>query len=433
MLTAGSLGGLIAGLILGLIAFESQSATLLAGASAIEPVGNLWVNALRMIVIPLIVSHLFVAVASMGAGRTAGRLGGLSLASFVLLLVIAFAFTIALMPAVLGMFRMDDAGRALFQASAGIRPEQPAVSPSSGFVTFLTHLIPTNAFRAVVEDDILAVIVFTVVFALATARIPADQRHMVINVFRALAQATTVIVGWLLLVLPLGVFAISYALTAKTGLTAAGVLGFFVLAVSALMIAFTLLLYPLTALVARVPMRRFAWAVAPSQAVALGSRSSLASLPALMKGASERLAMNQTVSALVLPLAVSTFKVNRGISSPVKLLFLAHVYGIAIEPGFMVFFVLTVILLSFSSPGIPGGGPMLSTPVYLAAGIPLQGILLLEAVDAIPDMFKTLVNVTADMSVAATIARLAGRAVTPEAVPAMAAVESSLPAAPAGL
>jgi Na+/H+-dicarboxylate symporter len=420
-------------MILGLIAFESQSATLLAGASAIEPVGNLWVNALRMIIIPLIVSHLFVAVASLGAGKAAGRVGGLSLVSFVTLLVLASVFTIALAPSVLGLFRMDDAGRALFQASAGVQPEQAAASPASGFVAFLTHLIPTNPFRAAVEDDILAVIVFTVVFALATARIVEDQRRMVINAFRALAQATTVIVGWLLVALPFGVFAISYALTSKTGLTAAGVLGFFVLAVSGLMIAFTLLLYPLTALLGRVPIRRFAWAVGPSQAVALGSRSSLASLPALMKGASERLAMNQTVSALVLPLAVSTFKVNRGISSPLKLLFLAHVYGIAIEPGFLFVFVITIIILSFSSPGIPGGGPMVTTPVYLAAGIPLQGILLLEAVDAIPDMFKTLVNVTADMSVAAIIARLAGRAVAPEVVPAMAAAEGSLPAAPAGL
>lgn len=423
VLMAGSLAGLAAGLVAGLIAHRTGSGTFLAAAQWIEPIGTLWVNALRMIVLPLIVANLFIAVASLGSARGAGRIGGYSLFLFVGLLVLASAFTVALAPGVVGLYPIDDASRALFQASAGMDPADVPTRQALGLSGFLLGLIPPNPLRAATQDELLAVIVCTVIFAIATTRIAEEQRNLITGFFRAVAAATAVIVRWILVALPFGVFAITFALTARTGFEAAGVLGFFVLAVSALMVLFTLLLYPLTTALARVPLARFARGVGPSQAVALGTRSSLASLPALMQGAENRIGLPNAVSSFVLPLAVATFKVNRGISSPLKLLFLAHVYGITIEPGFLLVFVCTVILLSFSSPGIPGGGPMVTMPVYLAAGIPLQGILLLEAVDAVPDMFKTLVNVTADMSVASIVTRFAARyalapvAVTEAAIP----------------
>lgn len=433
VLMAGSLAGLAAGLVAGLIAHRTGSSTFMAAANLLEPIGTLWVNALRMIVLPLIVANLFVAVASLGSARGAGRIGGSSLFLFIALLVLASAFTVALAPGIIGLYPIDAESRAVFQASAGMDPGQVPARQALGLSGFLLSLIPSNPFRAATQDELLAVIVCTVIFAIATTRIAEEQRQLIMGVFRAVAAATGVIVRWILLALPIGVFAITFALTARTGFEAAGVLGFFVLAVSALMVLFTLLLYPLTAAVAGLPIGRFARGVAPSQAVALGTRSSLASLPALMQGAEHRVGLPSAVSAFVLPLAVSTFKVNRGISSPLKLLFLAHVYGISIEPGFLFVFVCTVILLSFSSPGIPGGGPMVTMPVYLAAGIPLQGILLLEAVDAVPDMFKTLVNVTADMSVAAIVARFAARyALAEPPAPTMVPVPADVIAATRG-
>ena len=117
------------------------------------------------------------------------------------------------------------------------------------------------------------------------------------------------------------------------------------------------------------------------------------------------------VAGFVLPLSVSTFKLNRAISSPFTLIFLAHLYGIALEPGYLATFVVTVMILSFSSPGIPSGGFMVTLPFYVAAGIPIEGVVLLRAVDAIPDIFKTLLNVTADMTVASIVARFVPGAV----------------------
>lgn len=413
LLTVGSLGGLAAGLTAGLLAWHTRHPLLLAGASALEPIGTLWVNALRMIVLPLIVSHLFVAVASLSTGRGAGRLGGLTVGWFLILHAAAFGFALALSPIVVSWFQVDAASRVLFQAPATAAAGADAATPG-GFGAFFTGVIPTNPFASAVRDDVLGVIVFTAVLALATRQIPDEQRQLVIGLFRALAAATKVVVRWILLALPIGVFAIAYALTASTGFDTAGAVGYYVLMVSVLMVLFTLVLYPITAVAGRISMRRFARGVAPSQAVALGTRSSLASLPALMEGAEQRLQMPAHVSAFVLPLAVSTFKVNRGVSSTLKLLLLGHFYGLTIEPGFILVFVLTITLLSFSSPGIPGGGTMTSAPVYLAAGIPLEGLVLIEAVEAVPDMFKTLVNVTADMTVAVVVARFVGASVAVE-------------------
>jgi Na+/H+-dicarboxylate symporter len=176
--------------------------------------------------------------------------------------------------------------------------------------------------------------------------------------------------------------------------------------ISLVLILVTLLLYPFTAVAGRVSLGRFARAVAPAQVVAFGTRSSLASLPALVAGGQRHLALPPSATGFVLPLAVATFKLNMTISGPVKLLFLAHVYQIPLGASQLAAFLLTEVIISFSTAGIPSMGTVRSIPAYLAAGIPVEAIFILNAVDTIPDLFKTILNVTADMS-AATV--LSGR------------------------
>lgn len=159
-------------------------------------------------------------------------------------------------------------------------------------------------------------------------------------------------------------------------------------------------------LVGRVSLKDFARAVYPAQLVAVSTRSSLASLPALVEGARDRLALSAAARGFVLPLAAATFKINRTTSSTIKLLFMAHLYGIALEPTQIITFVLTVVILSFSSLGLPGGGTAFKTlPAYLAAGMPIEAVVLLEAVDVIPDIFKTLANTTGYMTTAVVLDR----------------------------
>jgi Na+/H+-dicarboxylate symporter len=172
----------------------------------------------------------------------------------------------------------------------------------------------------------------------------------------------------------------------------------------------TILLYPITCLLGGVSLRQFAAGVLPAQSVALSTRSSLASLPALLEGSKDILKLNPAVANLTLPLAVSVFKTNRTISSTFSLLVLGHIFGLDLGPIEITTFVITSMILSFSSVGIPmGGNSMLALPAYLAAGVPLEGYLLLKTVNPISDVPKTLVNVTGDMSVATVLNRYFGR------------------------
>jgi Na+/H+-dicarboxylate symporter len=157
-----------------------------------------------------------------------------------------------------------------------------------------------------------------------------------------------------------------------------------------------------------VPLGRFSRAILPAQIVAVSTRSSIAALPALLEGAERDLQLRPSVSGFVLPLAVSAFKVNRTVSSTAKLLFLAYLYNVDLSAVQIGSFFVAVLIMSFSAVGVPNGGSAFKTlPFYVAAGIPVAGVVILEAVEDIPDIFKTATNVTGNMTAAAIVARLA--------------------------
>jgi Na+/H+-dicarboxylate symporter len=203
----------------------------------------------------------------------------------------------------------------------------------------------------------------------------------------------------------------------------------YVAIVSGLILLFTLLLYPVTAVLGRTTVSTFARAVAPAQLVAVSTRSSAAALPALVEGGRRHMRLPASSTSFVLPLSVSLFKVNRSISSLVKLFFLAHIYGVQLRPGAVATFLATEMILSFGTAGVPLGGMSLKgLPAYFAAGVPVEGVLILDAVETIPDIFKTLLNVTGDMSVATLLSRSSrapGAPVSAEDSPPLAAEETA--------
>ncbi len=147
----------------------------------------------------------------------------------------------------------------------------------------------------------------------------------------------------------------------------------------------------------------------PAQIVAASTRSSLASLPALLQGAEEGAALPREVYGFTLPLAVSVFKLNRSITSLARMLFLAHLYGVTLSPEQIGAFILTVLLISFGTAGVPATvGGLNTLPAYVAAGIPAQGVILLGALDTIPDVFETILNVTGNMTATTFVSRFVG-------------------------
>jgi proton glutamate symport protein len=405
--TTWSLAALAAGFGLGALGHATESRALALLAEAFRPVGALWLAALQMTVLPLVVAQLLAGI--VGARGPVGGLAGKAILLFVAMLVAAAVFTLAVAPPILAGLPSGSLGAAVPAT------EMPPAAPVS-FSDWVAGLLPRNLFAAALAGDILTILLFTAVLGLAITRLPAEQREPLAHAIGGLAAAMLTVVRWILWFTPLGVFALLLVLARTTGLDAAGLLAAFVVISIALLLAATGLLYPVTVWLGRTSFRAFARAAAPAQFVAAGTRSSIASLPALVQGGRDRMELPAMATGLVLPLGVSVFKLNRTITAPFKLLFLAHVLGIPLSAATIAAFVVTIVILSFGSPGVPSSGPINALPAYLAAGLPIEALVILEALDVIPDIFKTILNVTADMS-AATILSRSSRAAGTVAAP----------------
>ena len=410
-MTVAAITALALGLVIGVAAYETQHPVLLGIANALEPVGRLWTNGLRMIVLPLIVSHLVVALAAPSQSAKVGSLAAWSFAFFVALLALAACFTLVVGPPLVRRFAIDPEMLASLRASVIAGDVAPTDAASLRLSDWLTSLVPSNLIGAAARGEILPLVIGTLFFAAAMRAVADRWREILVDGFRAIGEVTRVMANWLIRLIPIAVLAITIGLTAQSGIVVAKGIGYFIVLLSALLLAAMLLLYPVTALASGMSLIRFARGMGPAQAVAAGTRSSLASLPVLLETAGDRIGLPAATAGFVLPLSVSVFKLNRTISSPLKLLFLAHLFGVPLAPQTILTFVLAVIVLSFGTPGIPSSGTMVTLPFYLAAGLPIEGIVLLSAVDAIPDIFKTMLNVTADMSVAALVTRVAAQPV----------------------
>lgn len=398
--------GLLAGLILGSVIAALQSPTALRIVDLVAPVGQLWVNAIRMTIVPLVVSLLFVAIAGRESEEGLGRLGVITLATFFALLSFAAVVALLLGPPLIADMKLttETAAALRFTAIAEAGQKVAQAKQLVGFGAWVTSLVPVNAVKAAADGAMLPVIVFTFLFALATRRIEQGLRTALVGFFGALANATTTIVDWIIAVAPIGIFALVLAAASRTGVALAGAMAYYVLAISALLVLFALLMYPVATIVGRIPLGWFTRGVLPAQAVALSSSSSLASLPALVEGG-RALGMPAPVTGFVLPLSVSVFKVATPITWLVGTLFLAKLYGVDLSAPTLVTFAVTAVALSLTIPGVPQGAQLLLAPLLVNFGIPAEGVALLIAVDTIPDLFGTMTNVTGDLVVAAVVAR----------------------------
>src|SRR5262249_22933871 len=212
-------------------------------------------------------------------------------------------------------------------------------------------------------------------------------------------------VRWVVMIAPIGVFALVLPLAAHSGTAFAGAISFYIVAYSAANLAMTALLYPVVALAGNLPMRRFAPAALPPPLIAFSSSSSVASLPALVESAERSLGLPSRVTGFVLPLAVSTFRVAGPLSWTVAALFVAWFYRIPLHTTDLATIAFAAVFLAFVAPGVPRGAFIMLTPLFLAIGLPAEGIGILIAADVIPDTFSTVLNVTGDLAAAVLVAR----------------------------
>jgi Na+/H+-dicarboxylate symporter len=399
--TSRALLALIAGLLVGILLDATGSPLLRPIASLIEPLGTIWVNAIRMTVIPLVVSLVIVGVAGLAHRQNLGQLGLRTFAVFVIVLAATAALMAVLAPLAMRPLQIDAQAVAELRASASTVTSTTAMT---SLKEWLLSIVPTNPVRAAVDGAMLPLFVFTLTFAFALRRVSDSYKQPLLAALEAVKEASTIIVRWILLLAPIGVFALALGLGARLGAAVVGAIGYYVLVMVALHVVAGMLMYLLARVSGRVKLRTFAIATAPAQIVALSSRSSMAALPTMFQGA-EKMAVRPEVAGFVLPLAISSFRLSSPVNWPVGALFVAALYGIQLDAAALATIAVASVVLNPAAPAVPSGGLFVQAPVYMAVGLPVEGLGILIAIDAIPDIFKTLLNVTADMSVATVLSR----------------------------
>ncbi|MGE0583368.1 MAG: dicarboxylate/amino acid:cation symporter [Steroidobacteraceae bacterium] len=394
---------LIAGMALGIVISASGAATLAALADRLEPLGTLWLNALRMTVIPLVVALLVTGIASAAETAATGRLAGRAIVLFVAGYVVSVALGAAFMQGSLALWPLDDSVRFALRAGASADTTVVPAMPPPG--EWLTALVPVNPVASAASGVMLPLVVFAVFFGFAAARLAPAQRLPLVEFFQGVGEAMLVIVHWVLWAAPLGVFVLALGVGMRGGLSAAGGILVYLLLLCSVGILLALVAYPCAVWFGRVPLARFARAAAPAQVVAFSTQSSLASLPAMLTGARETLGLSERVTSIVLPLAVTLFRVSSPSMNLAVVLFVAHVYGVPVGVTTLATGMLVAVVNSLSSVGLPGQTSFFTgtVPIALAMGMPLELLPLLLAVEVIPDIFRTVSNVTADIAVAAMV------------------------------
>lgn len=404
-LTTRVLLALAAGVGVGLALSEIDPALSRRTAAAIEPIGTLFVNAIRMTVIPLVVSSLVAGIATSGSGSAIAKIGLRGVVVFVILLALSGIVGALVAPPVLSSISIDPNAIAALRAASPANPAADASAMQTP-AQWIVSLVPSNPIKAAADGAMLPLIVFALVLGLALIQVPESSRQRIVTLFRAIAESMLVVVRWLLVAAPIGVFALALPLVARLGLSAVGALATYVVLVSVAAIAFILLvLYPAAVVLGRVSVREFARAAAPAQAVAISARSSLAALPAMIDSARHRLGLPDEISSFFLPLASATFRVGATLGLTTGCVFIARLYGVDLAAPQLATIVLTSLITSFSIPGIPGGSIVAMVPVLTSVGLPVEGIGILLGVDTIPDMFRTASNVTGQLAAATIVSR----------------------------
>lgn len=391
-----SLVGLAAGLAAGIGIAATGHPGLRAVGGGIEVVGSVWINAILMTILPLVVSKLVVSIAGAGDQRALGRAGWRAGAWFLVLLVAAAVLSAALMPAVFARLPIDPSATAALRS----RVSGPvAAAPPVGAAQWVLALVPTNPVRSASDNAIVPLLVFVVVFSFGATRIPDDLRRTLVEFFRAIDAAISVVLRWIVALAPAGVFALGLGLAMHVGVGVVSALGYYIVVSSAALIVFTALLYVAVFAVARISPARFARAAAPAQVVAFSTHSSMASLPAMIEGAEGRLGLSRTATGFVLPLSLALFKYSGPVWFVVVTCFVARLYDVALDPSRTTAVVLAAVVTSVAIGGVPSGAVAVVAPVLAAAGLPVEAIGLLLAVDPIPNAFRTVANVTGMLAV----------------------------------
>ena len=391
-------GALIAGLALGWL----MRGTVLLDPMLVvaEPAGRLWLRALQMTIIPLVASLLVMGIAKMVETARAGPVARRTLGAIVAILAGGTLLAALAVPPLLSAFPIPQSA----SGALAVRPGGEQMVPGIG--EFFATLVAPNIVAAAAETGMLALVIFFSLFAVAITTLDHKQRDLLFTFFEAVANAMLVIIGWVLWLAPAGVFALALGLSARAGGGAIAALGHYILLVSSLGIAVLLAAYGVALLFGKRSLPQFARAVLPAQAVAVSTQSSLASLPAMLASC-RTLGVRETTADFVLPLAVAIFRATSPAMNLAVAIYVANLAGVTLTPTAIAAGALVALVTTVGSVSLPGSISFVTSigPIALAMGVPVEPLALLVAVEMLPDIVRTLGNVTMDVAVTSAVDR----------------------------
>ena len=394
--------GLVLGLAVGLLGAATDIPPLDSFIEAVAPLGTLFINAIRMVVIPLVVTTIFVGVASLGSPRTVGKLGGSAVGFFWGTTIVAIIIGIAFMQIALGLWPAT----ILASAAGKVPPEVP------GLVDFFLGLIPANPFAAAAEGALLPLIVFTILVAASAGALAGERRERLIGLAEDISAMFVKLIDWILWTAPVGVFGLTAPVIAQLGLGLLASLFVFVATVVIGLFVFMALVYlPLVRFVGGKGVGEFIRGVVGTYTIGFSTTSSVASLPVMFEDA-DNLDVSPAVQSLVLSLGAAINRAGSALFQGAALVLLAALSGISLSATALASAGMVGFLVAMSVAPVPSASIVTLAPILEAAGVPLTGLGILLGIDRIPDMFRSATNITGHVACAVVVEGLVDGQVT---------------------
>jgi len=409
------LAGLVGGLGYGLLATKLGLGSF--SKDWISPFGVIFLNALKLIAIPLVLTSLVCGVAALSDARKLTRLGGKTIALY--LATTAIAITLGL-----GLVNLTRPGRMVpesvraelessYGADAGAKMQAANQVRDAGPLRPMVDMVPENLFYSASDNrNMLQLVVVSIVMGIALLKIAPERAAPVLNVFQGLNELVIQVVHFIMWFAPLGVFALmsDTLLTIGTDqpdhvLHLLKALGFYMGTVVLGLVLQTAVVYPtLLRTLTRVSIRRFFQAISPAQLLGFSTSSSAATLPVTMDCCTKRLGVDKETSSFVLPLGATINMDGTALYQAVAAIFIAQAMNVSLGLGAQITILLTALLASIGTAAVPGAGIIMLVIILEAIHVPATGIALILGVDRILDMARTVCNVTGDCAVATIIA-----------------------------
>jgi proton glutamate symport protein len=406
--------GMILGVLVGALFTQFEAGPKFI-SNWIKPFGTIFINALKLIAMPLILASLIKGVSDLKDISKLSRMGGRTIGIYIMTTVVAVMIGLVLVNTIKpGTSISEQTRQELVEAYQTDAAEKQIIAQKqkdSGPLQALVDLVPDNIFKATTNNgNMLQVIFFALFFGIGLILIPIEKAKPVKDFFDAFNEVILKLIDLLMLVAPYGVFALLAALVVESpNLDLFRALGMYALTLLIGLFLMGLFYLLLIRVFVKFRPKKFLQGIAPAQLLAFSTSSSAATLPVTMERVEEHLGVDEEVASFVLPVGATINMDGTSLYQAVAAVFIAQAFGMDLSIGTQLGIILTATLASIGAAAVPGAGMVMLVIVLGQAGIPEAGLALIFAIDRPLDMCRTVVNITGDASVSLLVAKSIGK------------------------